>query len=236
MKCETIMEQKCSNSHKLTWRCFQGTPKACQICERERKAAEKKAKKALEDKLRRDEKKQKYLKEIAKIDEEIEQLVQGMKDAGLESEQANILAQKRKDLQAAKERGKKAADVPQRAVGIENEGTSGQPQVKAQTNKATPAPGIPKSTSQGRSQLRQHTKIAVEHNKSPSKTEWQRQKDQENAANPAIDDIMSMIGLEDVKSQVLRIKSKVETSIRQNTDLKKERLGLVLLGNPGTGK
>jgi hypothetical protein len=44
-----------------------------------------------------------------------------------------------------------------------------------------------------------------------------------------------MIGLENVKSQVLRIKAKVDTSIRQGTDLKKERLGLVLLGNPGTG-
>ena len=46
---------------------------------------------------------------------------------------------------------------------------------------------------------------------------------------------MEMIGLEQVKSQVLRIKAKVDTSIRQNTDLKKERFGLVLLGNPGTG-
>jgi hypothetical protein len=46
---------------------------------------------------------------------------------------------------------------------------------------------------------------------------------------------MEMIGLEDVKSQVLRIKAKVDTSVRQDTDLKKERLGLVLLGNPGTG-
>lgn len=39
-----------------------------------------------------------------------------------------------------------------------------------------------------------------------------------------------------MKSQVLRIKSKVDTSIRQGTDLKTERLGLVLLGNPGTGQ
>ncbi len=47
---------------------------------------------------------------------------------------------------------------------------------------------------------------------------------------------MDMIGLEKVKEQVLRIKAKVETSIRQGTDLKKECLGLVLLENPGTGK
>jgi hypothetical protein len=42
-------------------------------------------------------------------------------------------------------------------------------------------------------------------------------------------------GLEDVKAQVLRIKAKIETSIRQGTDLRKERLRLVLMGNPGTG-
>ena len=68
-----------------------------------------------------------------------------------------------------------------------------------------------------------------------AKAEWQRQKDQENATNPAIDAIMEMIGLEDVKNQVLKIKSKVDTALRQGTDMKKERLGLVLLGNPGTG-
>lgn len=83
--------------------------------------------------------------------------------------------------------------------------------------------------------LRKHIDDAIEHNSSPSKTEWQRQKDQENAQNPAIDAIMEMIGLEDVKDKILRIKAKVETAKRQNTDLKKERLGLVLLGNPGTG-
>lgn len=61
-------------------------------------------------------------------------------------------------------------------------------------------------------------------------------KDQENTNNPAIDEIMEMISLEDVKSEVLRIKSKVDTSKRQNIDLKKECLGLVSLGNPGTGR
>jgi hypothetical protein len=78
-------------------------------------------------------------------------------------------------------------------------------------------------------------KIAIEHNESTSKREWQRQKDLENAHNPAIDKIMEMIGLEDVKAQVLTIKAQVETAIRQGTDLKKQRLGLVFLGNPGTG-
>jgi hypothetical protein len=46
---------------------------------------------------------------------------------------------------------------------------------------------------------------------------------------------MDMIGLEEVKSQVLRIKAKIDTAIRQNTDFKEERFGVTLLGNPGTG-
>lgn len=71
---------------------------------------------------------------------------------------------------------------------------------------------------------------------SQSKIEWQRQKDQESATNVGIDDIMEMIGLEKVKFQVLAIKSKIDTSLRQGTDIKKERMGLVLQGNPGTGK
>ncbi len=78
--------------------------------------------------------------------------------------------------------------------------------------------------------------ICLNHNCSPSKTEWQRPKNIENANNPAIDDIMDTTGLKAAKQQVLQIKSKVETPIRQGTDLKKESLGVVLLGNPGTGR
>jgi hypothetical protein len=85
-------------------------------------------------------------------------------------------------------------------------------------------PGPATSPAVHQAKLREHIKTAVEHNKSPSKTEWQRQMDQENAHNPAIDKIMEMTGLEDVKAQVLGIKGKFETSIGQDTDLRKERL------------
>ncbi|OWO99933.1 NFX1-type zinc finger-containing protein [Marssonina coronariae] len=51
-----------------------------------------------------------------------------------------------------------------------------------------------------------------------SKMEWQRQKSQENAVNPAIDAVIEMAELEEVKSQILLIKAKVETSIRHGTD------------------
>jgi hypothetical protein len=41
--------------------------------------------------------------------------------------------------------------------------------------------------------------------------------------------------LGDAKSKILNIKAKIETVLRQGTDMKDERLGIVLLGNPGTG-
>ncbi|KAF8957451.1 P-loop containing nucleoside triphosphate hydrolase protein [Flammula alnicola] len=72
--------------------------------------------------------------------------------------------------------------------------------------------------------------------KSPSKVEWNRLKNVEGARNDAIDAIMDMTGLEAVKDQVLKIKSKIDTTIRQQSSIKQERFNVVLLGNPGTGK
>lgn len=233
--CRIILTQKCSNGHSQQWQCHAGVPKACQKCERDRKEAAKEAQRALEEKLKRDEKIQKHLKKVAKLDEEMEQITRSIEDARLDSEQKAILAQKQMDLSAAKERAQSAQNSHQEdPPGINNDR---QPNPKdLLPKKSSPIPSGPvASTPSQHSKLRDEIMTAVKHNQSPSKEEWQRQKDQENAHNPAIDKIMEMIGLEEVKAQVLKIKAKVETSIRQGTDLRKERLGLVLLGNPGTG-
>lgn len=233
--CRTVLTQKCSNRHNQSWQCHAGAPPACSKCERDRKEAVKRTQRALEEKLKRDEKIQKHLKEVAKVEEEMEQITQSIKDARLDSEQKAILAQKRMDLVAAKERANRTQNSHQEdSLGIYNDELPNPRNLPLKKSPQT-SPRLATSTPGQHLKLREHIKTAVEHNESPSKTEWQRQKDQENAYNPAIDKIMEMIGLEDAKAQVLRIKAKVETSTRQGTDLRKERLGLVLLGNPGTG-
>ena len=68
-----------------------------------------------------------------------------------------------------------------------------------------------------------------------ARDEWEHQKEFECAKNEALDSLMDMIGLEDVKDKFLSIKSKVDTAVRQNVDMKGERFGAALLGNPGTG-
>ena len=229
------MTQKCDKGHNQSWQCHAGAPPVCPKCEREKKEAIRRTERALEEKLKRDEKNRKHLEEVAKIDEEIERLIQSIKDARLDSEQKAILAQKQIDLAAAKERANRAQRAHQDNRTTTSNNNNSHPVNPPVQRSSKPLLAPTKSTQAQQSKLRDHIKTAVEHNESPSKKEWQRQKDQENAQNPAIDNIMLMIGLEDVKAQVLRIKAKVETSIRQGTDLRKERLGLVLLGNPGTG-
>ena len=235
IRCRIILTQKCSNGHNQSWQCHAGAPPACSKCERDRKEALKRTQRAFEEKLKRDEKVQRHLEEVVKIQEEMEQINQSMKDARLDSEQKAILIQKRMDLAAAKERANRPQNFhqedPLRTCNDDHPNSRNLPLKKSSPS----SPGPATSTPDRYSNLRKDIKSAVKDNASPSKTEWQCQKDQLNAYNPAIDKIMEMVGLEDVKAQVLRIKDKVETSIRQGTDLGKERLGLVLLGNPGTG-
>ncbi|KAK3616698.1 hypothetical protein LTR22_026978, partial [Elasticomyces elasticus] len=65
---------------------------------------------------------------------------------------------------------------------------------------------------------------------------WEYQKNLEGATNEHLDELMTMIGLEDVKEAFLEIKAKVDLTVRQGISLAKERLGASFLGNPGTGK
>ncbi|KUJ17460.1 P-loop containing nucleoside triphosphate hydrolase protein, partial [Mollisia scopiformis] len=71
--------------------------------------------------------------------------------------------------------------------------------------------------------------------------EWEQQKreDQEICdkkwAKP-LDDLMALVGLEEVKAQFLAIKAKIDTCGEQNINLKTERFNVIFQGNPGTGK
>lgn len=71
---------------------------------------------------------------------------------------------------------------------------------------------------------------------SPAKENWDRQKKQEGVKNQYIDTLMNMVGLENVKKQVLHLKAKVDIYYRQQTDIRGEPFNACFLGNPGTGK
>lgn len=241
MLCRAIVELKCPNGHTNKSQCHEGLPSTtCSKCEKERKEAIEQARKDLDDQMRRDDMIRKHQKEVEKVQKEIDKIQHEIQDALLKSEQDAVMAQKKKDLSALQERLNQTRSAPLQdpsATPAQNS-PSFPKNVPQRTAITTPQPPqeIPKSNvPDKKDNIQKHLQACLDHNSSPSNTEWQRQKDQENAKNPAIEKIMEMIGLEDVKSQVLRIKSKVDLSKRQGTDLRKERFGLVLLGNPGTG-
>ncbi|KAM0134445.1 hypothetical protein ACHAO1_005657 [Botrytis cinerea] len=249
MLCMEVLQQKCPEGHTNKSKCYENLPmKSCPKCEREKQDAAKQAKKELAEQLRRDEMRQKHQKELENLQKEFDRVHQEIQDSQLRKEQDIVLAQKRMDLSAIKDRLNQIQSTP-----IVNSSASTTKSKSPATAAASPIihSGIPTSTSntnpsqpravqaqspQKSKNVPKKLQTRVGQKVSASKKDWQRQKDQENAINPAIDRIMEMIGLEDVKSQVLRIKAKVDTSKRQGTNLKKERLGLILLGNPGTGK
>lgn len=249
MLCEEIVQQKCPKGHTIKSKCHENLPlKSCPKCEKEKRDAAKQAKKKLDEQLRQDEMSRKHQRELEKLQKDFDRVHQEIQDSQLRSEQEAVLAQKRQDLSNIRDRLIQIQSTP-----IVNKSASTNTSKPPARTASSPVilSGAPASTSgtpspqphaaqtqspQKHKNVPKKLQTRVGQKASASKKEWQRQKDQENAINPAIDKIMEMIGLEDVKSQVLRIKAKVDTSKRQGTDLKKERLGLILLGNPGTGK
>jgi hypothetical protein len=54
--------------------------------------------------------------------------------------------------------------------------------------------------------------------------------------NDIINIFIVFIGLKDMKSKILTIKTKIKTVWKQGTNIKNERFGLVLFRNPRTSK
>ncbi|KAF2871945.1 P-loop containing nucleoside triphosphate hydrolase protein [Massariosphaeria phaeospora] len=87
---------------------------------------------------------------------------------------------------------------------------------------------------------------------SPSQSEWIRQKKDHGQTNRYIDQVMAMVGLEEIKAHFLLAKAYIEAARRRDGDIKKQTseekpdgldrdlhkaiLNLVLLGSMGTGK
>ncbi|VUC31534.1 unnamed protein product [Clonostachys rosea] len=71
---------------------------------------------------------------------------------------------------------------------------------------------------------------------SPSRLEWLRQKRERNEENEHLDQLMSMVGLEQIKAHFLAVKDRVDIAKRWKEDIKGISLDLILHGNNGTGK
>ncbi|RXW21350.1 hypothetical protein EST38_g4498 [Candolleomyces aberdarensis] len=246
IRCEELVSEKCPRGHPSTRKCHEpSVPGACKICHREDKLARKKQMADQEEKNRKEEAERKHLKEMAEIDAEIEKEQLQKKEAKEAEERAQAIRQRRADLAAARAAvpvGSMSTprnietpqtEPPQRPTsGLLDKLTSFASGFYSNASPQAQAQAVPSGGKQPPPASAQFNKKAP----SPAESEWQRQKSLEGAFSPPIDEVMAMVGLESVKSQILAIKAKIDTCKRQNSSLAKERFNISFLGNPGTGK
>jgi hypothetical protein len=237
--CQQILKEKCTNGHTQEYKCYQ-PPLSCKNCEQEAKLAEEKRRRDFELQQKREEQKAAHELRLKDLEHKIAVEKQIVQDAHLAQQRSRELWQKEEDLKEA--RGV-AASVKEAASAFFFSSLFSSLTSQPQT---TPSSGSSSTSANGAQSVPQHTSPSQRPRtppgnpatvkKSPPEAEWQRQKDIEGASSATIDAVMDMIGLEDVKRQMLRIKDKVEVTQRQNASIKDERFNIVLLGNPGTGE
>jgi len=195
----------------------------CRECIREDKKEEERIKRDLkleEDRLRQQEAYQCQLKEL---DDEIEHQRRINKYKQDEKEQKNTLEQRKNELEQLKET--QAKIEKQKRMQEELKTAMEKKRADAKNKK-----GDQKPDSNGGDSGNLLSSIET------AEGEWAYLKEYENAQSKPMDDLMAMIGLEDVKQEFLAIKSKVDTAVRQSISLSSERFSCSMLGNPGTGK
>jgi hypothetical protein len=228
MLCERINESTCSEGHRQQWKCHTGQPKTCRTCEREAQRKQKELEAEFDRQSKREQKQAEHAAAMSELDRQIRLAREEAMDSRAAEERAQALEQRKRDLEVAMRLAKEVKNVP---LSTKNEALPEQ-SLPSKFQSPTIAP----SHSNRNEQSTPVHANGVQSRKSESEGEWDRQKRVDGVSNDAIDGIMSLTGLEDVKAKILTIKSKIETVLRQGTDMKNERLGLVLLGNPGTGR
>lgn len=211
MPCPHKVEKTCDRGHKLKVSCHDYNDR-CSKCVKEDKEMERRVKRDLKLEEDRQAHQAAYKRDLLEIQDEIDhqrRLIRQQKDR---EDQQKILAQQRADLAELKDTAERVRNAPNLQPPIPGSFPSRSP--------PTPPSGLDNGLDipQG------------------AEEEWEYLKKFEGANSKPLDELMNMIGLETVKSEFLEIKTKVDTALRQNIPLSKERYGCTMLGNPGTGK
>ncbi|KAI1740762.1 P-loop containing nucleoside triphosphate hydrolase protein [Xylaria scruposa] len=258
--CGEVLKDNCANGHQLIWQCSDRRPPPCQTCRHEKEEKERKARRDKELELERQAKQTAYAKQLAAVKDDIAHQQQAMKDYREQQLREQTLRQHQTELDRVTKEAHKllneSARLPQKPFDGKphndphNDKSTSNKQEPTQTNKEQcqdiSAPQLtdqPHTVSQKTEDddvleipQTDEVELAPACELSLAEKDWQQQKQFELASNEAIDSLMKMIGLEPVKKEFLTIKARVDTTIRQGVDLKGDRFGAALLGNPGTGK
>ncbi|KAJ5939590.1 hypothetical protein N7466_002724 [Penicillium verhagenii] len=240
MRCTKIVKWNCPRGHTLSSPCSLAKG-SCRFCTQEDRLKKEKHERDVRLEAERQRNQSLYAMQIAELQDEAAHLRLLNADKLINAERARILAQHHEEI--------KQLRVPQSPITnpiTEPVSTqSAKEQIAKEVESRPTSPMLQKSensasqpiSSSNEPRVKPPTRQVMPKNPvSKAKTDWDYQKSYFNSRSPEIDILMNMVGLESVKSKFLTIKAKVDTAVRQNVDLSRERFGTVLLGNPGTGK
>ena len=229
MLCEHVLESKCAKGHLQRYKCHANVPGTCRVCKREDERRQKELQAKLERDAKCEQEQADHSAKIAELDEQIRLVREEASDKQATEERAQALEQKKRDLDMARRLAQQHQDV--------RPGTKPEaPEARSVSSTSEPPTVTRRHTARGQEKTSATKQNEAEDMKSAPERAWDRQKRVDGESNSPIDALMGLTGLTDVKAKILRIKAKVETVLRQGTDMKNERLGIVLLGNPGTGR
>ncbi|KAG2151638.1 P-loop containing nucleoside triphosphate hydrolase protein [Suillus bovinus] len=245
--------------------CVKETERAEEKRKRELELKQKLEEEELQRQIQREQEQLEHDLQMAELNAKFKAEMDAIADAQVAQQRANAMKQKIQDIEAARANAQKAAAVAQAHADAARSASSSRttnpipptPSSNPQSNvpppnptpPSSPSPNPPPKTKPPTTQTPSNPQQPKHQQPKPSSTspmnavptsaahqDWLHQKQVNGEKNSAIDGIMELTGLEDVKAQVLRIKAHIDLMKRQGVPLNKERLNLVLLGNPGTGK
>ncbi|KAK1829287.1 P-loop containing nucleoside triphosphate hydrolase protein [Podospora conica] len=209
-QCRELVDRVCERLHKTKVPCpKQGD--GCQKCIREDQEHERRIRRDLQLEEERQRRQAEYLKKLQELDDEIDHERRITKYKTEEEDQRKTLEQRQADLAAAK---------------------ASQKRILEQEAKQRASKEAKKSSKQAKAEKAEYSFPDID----DSRAEWEHLKATDGCQSQPLDDLMEMIGLEEVKQEFLSIKSKVDLTTRQGTSLASERFSCSMLGNPGTGK
>ncbi|KAJ3564153.1 hypothetical protein NPX13_g7945 [Xylaria arbuscula] len=216
--CFHVTEKHCAKQHKFHVTCGKEQSTACHECLREEEAIRRRAQKHLEIEKERLARQAQYQRELEEIQDEIAHQRRLLREDQKMEEQQKKLQQERLSLATLRET------------------VSRQDALKQARNAAKADPKKTTAPSDTKTNAINQTWSADEIEPGSVREEWEMLKVDELARSDVLDQLMTMIGLENIKRAFLNIKSKVDTATRQGISTDSERFGCSLLGNPGTGK
>ncbi|GAB7363399.1 hypothetical protein MBLNU230_g3676t1 [Neophaeotheca triangularis] len=226
MPCQEPENGQCPKGHKVKWTCSQPL-EVCPKCDAEAKAEAKRQSRDKQLDQARQQRQARYADQLAEIQDEIDHERRIMRESREDHDRESSLRQKWQDLENARK---------QRARMSKEKETS-PPQIPGSFPLAPADQDINRPDSPSRSSQTGDPQDASNATTvSAARGDWEAQKTLFGADNKHLDELMDMIGLENVKEDFLDLKAKVDLTVRQGVDLSKERFGVSLLGNPGVGK